>query len=182
MLSFSAHEFLFSDRCSLHFNISKFARLAQIICEPKTRGFGLYSRQVAKHAKFGRTNNSLQTNSLPLIRTLRLGVFAGDPPNSCFTFFARDIPRLTGARSAPYENLRVRSPVEPCLRGESDFSHFGCGCAALGPLWLNFFSDLVKAAPLGPSWPPGRLYFPGKIVSWPGGLIGAMAERQTCHN
>jgi hypothetical protein len=24
-----------------------------------------------------------------------------------FAFFARDIPRLTGARSAPYENLRV---------------------------------------------------------------------------
>src|SRR3972149_155756 len=44
-----------------------------------------------------------------------------------FAFFAGDIPRPTGARSAPYETLRVLRE----LRGESDFSHFGCGCAAL---------------------------------------------------
>ena len=60
--------------------IQEFARVAQIFCQPKTRGFGYYSRQDAKHAKFGKTNNSLQTNSHPLIRTLRLGVFAGDLP------------------------------------------------------------------------------------------------------
>jgi hypothetical protein len=33
-----------------------------------------------KDAKFGRNNNRPQTNSIPLIRPLRLGVFAGDIP------------------------------------------------------------------------------------------------------
>jgi hypothetical protein len=35
---------------------------------------------------------------------LRLCVLAGDNPISFFAFFAGDIPRLSGARSAPYEN------------------------------------------------------------------------------
>jgi hypothetical protein len=45
--------------------------------------------------------------------------------------FARDNPRLTGARSAPYEKPSCPSR----LRGESYFSHFGCGVAALGASW-----------------------------------------------
>jgi hypothetical protein len=32
------------------------------------------------------------------------------------------------------------------LRGENFFP-FGCGSAALGPLWLNFFSASVAAQP-----------------------------------
>jgi hypothetical protein len=28
-----------------------------------------------------------------------------------------------------------------------DIPNFGCGYAALGPLWLNFFSALVAAVP-----------------------------------
>ena len=94
----------------LYYHRQEFAPVAQMFCEPKSHGFRFYSRQGAKHAKFGRLNSSLHTNSRPLIRILRLGVFAEDPPNSYCEFFARDHPRLTGTRSAPYENLRVRSP------------------------------------------------------------------------
>ena len=75
--------------------ILKFARPAQIFLESKTLGFGYYSRQDAKTLSSEENNNSPQSNSLPLFRPLRLGVFAGD------------IPRVTGARSAPCENLRV---------------------------------------------------------------------------
>jgi hypothetical protein len=48
-------------------------------------GFGYASRQDAKDAKLGNQ-------------------FLFFEP---FAFFAEDIPRPTGARSAPYENLRV---------------------------------------------------------------------------
>jgi hypothetical protein len=77
-------------------------------------GFGYSSRQAcpelsrrdAKALSSEEKKNNPQTNSLLLIQPLRLGVLAGD------------IPRLTGtppggfepqggARSAPYENLRV---------------------------------------------------------------------------
>jgi hypothetical protein len=57
---------------------------------------------------------------------LRLGVFAADLPNSCFTFFARDIPRLTGARSAPYENFFASFAFFAAI-----LLFFGCGFAAL---------------------------------------------------
>jgi hypothetical protein len=39
---------------------------------------------------------------------------------AAFAFFARDIPRLTGARSAPYENLRALR----VLRGDLYFALF----------------------------------------------------------
>ena len=95
--------------CSSYYYSSKFARLTQTFRESKTLGLGYSSRQDAKTLSSEENNNSPK-NSLPLIRPLRLGVFA------------RDIPRLTGARSAPYENLRV-------LRGESFFAPFA---------WLQF--------------------------------------------
>jgi hypothetical protein len=103
-----------------------------------------------------------------LILPLRLGAFARDNPNSCFPFFARDHPKLTGARSSPYENLRVlrafvvkmflifwlglcRARFFAVKLSESESLYFvtfvlfvvkpplrfGCGFAALGPLWLN---------------------------------------------
>ena len=92
---------------SAYYYNSKFARLAQIFQESKTLGFGYFPRKGAKTLSSEEKNNNPQTNSLPPIRPLRLGVFARYPPNSCLMFFARDNPRLTGARSAPYENLRV---------------------------------------------------------------------------
>ena len=39
---------------------------------------------------------------------------------AAFAFFARDLPRLNGARSAPYQKPSWPS----CFRRESDFSHF----------------------------------------------------------
>ena len=70
-------------------------------------------------------NNNPQTNSLPPIRPLRLGVFAGD------------IPRLTGARSAPYENFFASFAFFAAI-----LLFFRCGFAALGALWL--FLHLVS--------------------------------------
>jgi hypothetical protein len=70
---------------------------------PELWDAGIYSRQDAKNAKF---------------RDFFLGGLCA---------FARDNPRLTGARSAPYENLRVLRAfvVNPT------FLIFGCGVAAL---------------------------------------------------
>jgi len=76
----------------LHCYPLNFARHAQSFREPKILGFEYSSRQGAKTLS-SEVKNDPQTSSLLLIRPLRLGVFAGD------------IPRLTGARSAPYENF-----------------------------------------------------------------------------
>ena len=86
----------------MHYYSLKFARLAQTFREAKTLGFGYSSRKGAKTLSSEENNNNPQTKSLSLIRPLRLGVLARDNPN------------LTGARSAPYETLRVLRD----LRGE----------------------------------------------------------------
>ena len=80
----------------------KFTRLGQIFRGSNTLGFGYSSRKGAKTLSWQELNNNPQSKSLSLIRPLRLGVLARDNPN------------LTGARSAPYENLRVLRD----LRGE----------------------------------------------------------------
>ncbi len=48
-----------------------------------------------------------------------------------FAPFARDIPRLSGARSAPYEILFFLT-FAPLCDFAGDNSNFGCGVAALG--------------------------------------------------
>ena len=70
--------------------------------------------------------------------------------------FAGDIPRLSGARSAPYENLRVRSPIEPCLRVEKSVSPL----RSLRPLraWREIFRISVAAVR-----PPGEPLFPSVV-------------------
>ena len=60
-----------------------FRGLRKFVDGPELWDAGIYSRQDAKNAKLKE-------------------IFLGD-----IRAFARDNPRLTGARSAPYENLRV---------------------------------------------------------------------------
>ncbi|MBM2803646.1 MAG: hypothetical protein HW419_1539 [Deltaproteobacteria bacterium] len=42
-----------------------------------------------------------------MVKIVRKIIYLSFPNLACFALFARDNPRLTGARSAPYENLRV---------------------------------------------------------------------------
>jgi len=73
--------FVLKRRLTIHDN---FRGLRKFSGRRRPLGFGYASRQDAKDAKFGNQ-------------------FLFFTP---FAFFARDTPRLTGARSAPYENLR----------------------------------------------------------------------------
>jgi hypothetical protein len=81
-----------------------FRGLRKFFDGPELRDAGIYSRQDAKNAK---------------LEQFFLGGLCA---------FARDNPRLTGARGAPYENLRV-------LRAFVVNPTFGCGFAALCSSW-----------------------------------------------
>jgi hypothetical protein len=117
----------------LYYYSSKFARLAQTFRESKTLGFGYSSRQGAKapsktRCHFDRREKSFLDPSHSLGMTglgpspLRLGVFAGDIPNSFFAFFAPfavnyPIPNLLWLRlrrARPFVvNFRFRSLAHP---------------------------------------------------------------------
>jgi len=84
-----------------------FRGLRKFLDGPELWDAGIYSRQDAKNAK------------------LKEVFFGG------LCAFARDNPRLTGARSAPYEKPSCPSR----LRGESYFSHFASGFAAACASW-----------------------------------------------
>jgi hypothetical protein len=134
-------------------------------------GFGYFSRQGAKTLSSEEKNDRSQTNSLPLIRALRLGV----PSTLLRTCFAGDIPRLTGARSAPYENLRVlRAFVvkNPFLLGvlcafAGDIPSFGCGFAALGLRGENIFTVNPEEPPFNGQNALGRWLSASRLVFEP---------------
>ena len=74
------------------------------ICAPcaNSFGFGYASRKGAKTPSSEETNYSPQTSSLPLIRPLRLGAFAGDNPAFCCGSAALG---LCGCGCSPEANL-----------------------------------------------------------------------------
>jgi hypothetical protein len=96
--------------------LKSFRGLRKFFDGPELWDAGIYSRQDAKNAKF---RDFFLGGLCPstVLRVVSLSNHA----------FARDNPRLTGARSAPYENLRVLRAfvVNPT------FLIFGCGVAAL---------------------------------------------------
>jgi hypothetical protein len=96
----------------------KFARRAQVSRKLKTLGIGDSSRKGAKYAKFGIDVISTEGRNLFLDPSHPLGMtglglsplLLGALRYLLRRCLAGDIPKPTGARSAPYKNLRVRSP------------------------------------------------------------------------